>query len=173
MPTIESIKYGTMKYKTIIPGAIFLLVTGITGLQAQETIPASGGDAYGNGGSVSYTVGQLVYTSITGTENSMEQGVQQPYEISVIIGINDANADHIECIAYPNPVMDYLQLKISNGRFENLSYQLYGTDGRLLQNKEIRSNETSVSMKDLTPATYILKVTENRKEIKTFKIIKN
>lgn len=162
-----------MKYRTLIPGAIFLFVTGITGLQAQETIPASGGGAYGNGGSASYTVGQLVYTSITGTENSMAQGVQQPYEISVIIGITEAIADHIECICYPNPVRDYLQLKVSNGSFENLSYQLYGTNGKVLQNREIRGNETSVSMKDLTPATYILRVTENRKEIKTFKIIKN
>lgn len=152
-----------MKYKTIITGAIFLSITGIIGLQAQETIPASGGDAYGNGGSASYTLGQLAYSS----------GVQQPFEISVIIGVNEANADHIDCFAYPNPVRDYLQLKVSNTRIEKLSYQLYDTDGKLLQNKKIQGNETSISMKDLTPATYFLKVIENRKEIKTFKIIKN
>lgn len=162
-----------MKCKTIIHGAIFLLVTGITGLQAQETIPATGGDAFGNGGSASYTVGQLVHSSITGAEYSMDQGVQQPYEISVIIGVNEAMTDQIECIAYPNPVRDYLQIKVNDDRFVDLSYQLYGTDGKLLLNKEIQGKETSVSMKDLTPATYILKVTENRKEIKTFKIIKN
>ena len=162
-----------MKYKSLLLAPVFLLVTGITELQAQETIPASGGDANGVGGSVSYTVGQLVYTSITGTENSMEQGVQQPYEISVIIGIDEGNVDYIEFNVYPNPVTDYLQLKVSEGRFENLSYQLYRSDGKLLQNKEIQSKETSVSMKDLTPGTYILKLAENRKAIKTFKIIKN
>ena len=162
-----------MKYKSLLLAPVFLLVTGITELQAQETIPASGGDANGDGGSVSYTVGQLVYTSITGTENSMEQGVQQPYEISVIIGIDEGNVDYIEFNVYPNPVTDYLQLKVSEGRFENLSYQLYRSDGKLLQNKEIQSKETSVSMKDLTPGTYILKLAENRKAIKTFKIIKN
>jgi hypothetical protein len=162
-----------MKYKSLLLAPVFLLVTGITELQAQETIPASGGDANGDGGSVSYTVGQLVYTSITGTENSMVQGVQQPYEISVIIGIDEGNVDYIEFNVYPNPVTDYLQLKVSEGRFENLSYQLYRSDGKLLQNKEIQSKETSVSMKDLTPGTYILKLAENRKAIKTFKIIKN
>jgi hypothetical protein len=162
-----------MKYKSFLLAPVFLLVTGITDLQAQETIPASGGDANGVGGSVSYTVGQLVYTSITGTENSMEQGVQQPYEISVIIGIDEGNVDYIEFNVYPNPVTDYLQLKVSEDRFENLSYQLYRSDGKLLQNKEIQSKETSVSMKDLTPGTYILKLAENRKAIKTFKIIKN
>ncbi len=162
-----------MKYKSLLLAPVFLLVTGITELQAQETIPAAGSDAYGNGGSTSYTVGQLVYTTITGTENSMEQGVQQPYEISVIIGIDEGNVDYIEFNVYPNPVTDYLQLKVSEGRFENLSYQLYRSDGKLLQNKEIQSKETSVSMKDLTPGTYILKLAENRKAIKTFKIIKN
>ncbi len=162
-----------MKYKSLLLAPVFLLVTGITELQAQETIPAAGSDAYGNGGSTSYTVGQLAYTSITGTENSMEQGVQQPYEISVIIGIDEGNVDYIEFNVYPNPVTDYLQLKVSEGRFENLSYQLYRSDGKLLQNKEIQSKETSVSMKDLTPGTYILKLAENGKAIKTFKIIKN
>ncbi len=117
-----------MKYKSLLLAPVFLLVTGITELQAQETIPASGGDANGVGGSVSYTVGQLVYTSITGTENSMEQGVQQPYEISVIIGIDEGNVDYIEFNVYPNPVTDYLQLKVSEDRFENLSYQLYRCD---------------------------------------------
>ena len=31
-------------------------------LLAQETVPATGGDASGSGGSTSYTIGQVVYT---------------------------------------------------------------------------------------------------------------
>ena len=42
---------------------VFLFIVGLTSLQAQETIPASGGNATGAGGSVSYTVGQVVYQS--------------------------------------------------------------------------------------------------------------
>jgi hypothetical protein len=40
-------------------------------VQAQETIPASGGNATGSGGSVSYTVGQLTYNTISGTSDTV------------------------------------------------------------------------------------------------------
>lgn len=46
-----------MKHKTFIISTIFLLGIGLTGLQAQEAIPATGGNASGSGGSVSYSVG--------------------------------------------------------------------------------------------------------------------
>jgi len=51
------------------------------GLQAQETIPASGGKASGSGGTASYSFGQVVYTTYTGTNGLVAQGVQQPFEI--------------------------------------------------------------------------------------------
>jgi len=47
---------------------VFLFIVGLTSLQAQETIPALGGNASVAGGSVSYTVGQVVYTTNTGAD---------------------------------------------------------------------------------------------------------
>ena len=44
---------------------------------AQDAIPATGGDATGSGGSASYTVGQIGYTTNTGTNGSVAEGVQQ------------------------------------------------------------------------------------------------
>ena len=35
-------------------------------LHAQESVPATGGDGSGSGGSTSYTIGQVVYTTNTG-----------------------------------------------------------------------------------------------------------
>ena len=45
-------------------------------MYSQETIPASGGAAIGSGGTSSYSVGQLVYTTNTGS-GTVTQGVQQ------------------------------------------------------------------------------------------------
>jgi hypothetical protein len=44
-------------------------------IRAQNAIPASGGNATGSGGSVSYTFGQVVYTTKSGTGGSVAQGV--------------------------------------------------------------------------------------------------
>ena len=37
-------------------------------VNAQETIPVSGGEATGASGTVSYTIGQLIYTNLTTAE---------------------------------------------------------------------------------------------------------
>lgn len=61
----------------------FLCCIYVASLQGQSTIPATGGNATGSGGSVSYTAGQATYQTSEGTTGTVAQGVQQPYEISM------------------------------------------------------------------------------------------
>jgi hypothetical protein len=144
-----------------------------TAIQAQNSIPASGGNASGSGGKVSYSIGQVVYTTNTSTTSgSVAQGVQQPFEISVITGIEQAEYITLDCSAYPNPSSDFLTLKIKNYDKENLSYKLIDANGKLLESKKVNSNETTISMVNLLPNLYLLKVIDKNKEIITFKIIK-
>jgi len=155
---------------------LFLLVLALTGLRAQEALPTSGGNAAGIGGSASYSVGQIVYTTNTWINGSVSQGVQQPYEISILIGVEEANGINLIWSAYPNPATDYLQLKVeSNFNFSlsTLTYSLYDISGKLLENKTIESNETTIAMGSLASSTYFIKVYHNKNEIKTFKVIKN
>ncbi len=162
-----------MRHKKLKLSAVFLLCIWLTGLQAQSAIPATGGNASGGSGSVSYSVGQMVYTTNTGTNCSVAQGVQQPFEISVVTGLEEAKGINLSFSAYPNPTTDFLNLKVENYDNTNLSYQLFDISGKLLDTKKLESNKTSIVMNNLVKATYFLKVIENNKEIKTFKIIKN
>ena len=165
-----------MKHKRLRLSALLVLAIGLTGLKAQETIPATGGNASGSGGSVSYSVGQVVYTTYTGTNGTLSQGVQQPFEISVVTAIEVAKVISLNCTAFPNPTTNYLTLKVDSSvslSARSSSYQMYDISGKLLENKKITGIETSISMNDLVPATYFLKVTFNNKVIKIFKIIKN
>lgn len=161
-----------MKYKRLKLCAILLLGFGIAGLQAQESVNASGGYASGSEGTVNYAVGQVVYTTNTGTNGSVAQGVQQAYEISVINGIEEAKGINIKCLAYPNPTADFLNLNVENYDNENLSYQLFDIGGKLLENKKLTSKETRIDMNNHVPAIYLLKVIDNHIEVKTFKIKK-
>jgi hypothetical protein len=142
-------------------------------LQAQNSISASGGNASGSTGKVSYSVGQVVYTEYTGTNGSVAQGVQQPYEISVVTGIEEASDISMEIVVYPNPATDFIKLKIENYDVQNLRFQLYDLNGSLLQENKIVGNETNIVMSNYMSATYFLKVTNNTKLIKSFKIIKH
>ena len=166
-----------MQHKKLKLSAVLLLGLVMIGLQAQETIPASGGKASGSGGTASYSFGQVVYTTYTGTNGSVAQGVQQPFEISVVTGILEAKGISLTVSAYPNPTKDFLLLEVDAAStslsIESLSYQLYDIQGRVLENKRMTANPTSIPMSQVLPATYFVKVTQGNKELKTFKIIKN
>jgi hypothetical protein len=163
-----------MRLKRLKLCIVFLLGVGLTvNLQAQQAIPSTGGNASGSGGSVSYTVGQVLYTVKTGSNGSMTEGVQQPYEISVVVGIEQAKDIYLICTVYPNPTTDLLTLEVEILENENLFFQLYDIMGKLLVSKKLIDIKTTISMANLAPATYFLKVTDNEKIVKTFKIIKN
>jgi len=160
-----------MRLKKVKLSFILLLSLCFTGLQAQETITTTGSNASGSGGSVSCTIGQITYTQNNGINGSVAQGVQQPYEISV--GLKEADCISLQCLAYPNPTTDEIQLKVEGEKLKDLSYQLFDMNGKLLENKKVDGNETNIAMTNFVKATYFLKVFQGGKEIITFKIIKN
>ena len=162
-----------MKQKRLKLGAILLLFFGLQSLQAQESINATGDNASGSGGSANYSVGQVDYTTNTGTNGSVTQGVQQPYEISVVTGLEEAKGINLSVSAYPNPTTDFLTLEVKEFDISNLHFQLYDMSGKLLQSEKITGNQTSIVMSNLLPAAYIVKVVQGNKEVKIFKIIKN
>jgi hypothetical protein len=162
-----------MKYQIrhfIFPLQIIFVGMATFNIQAQETVSSSGGNALGSGGSASYTIGQVAYTSNTSSAGTVSQGVQQPYEIIVITGI-DNKGINLELLAYPNPTNDVLNLKIES-ELRDLNYQLFDVEGNLIQNQRLINAETIIEMKDLLPAIYFLKIYQKQIEVKSFKIVK-
>jgi len=151
---------------------IFIFLFCLGGIQAQDAILTSGGDASGSGGSFSYSVGQIVYTTIIDSNGSMAQGVQQPFEISAVLGVDDLLGINLSLVAYPNPTTDFLNLTTANLNYKNLSYQLFDINGRLLAQKKLENNSSEITMKQFPSALYFLKIFNNQKLVKLFKIIK-
>ena len=159
----------SLKERTVV---LFLLGSTFF-VKAQDAIPTSGGNATGNGGSVSYTIGQVAFTYQASSNGFVSQGVQHYYEISTALGTEEATGITLECIVYPNPTTSYVILKIKNYSIENLMYSIFDINGRSITNNKITTEETIISMENLAAATYFIKVIEVNKELKTFKIIKN
>jgi len=162
-----------MRKKRLKLSVFVLLIFGLSSVQAQEVIPATGREASGSGGSASYTVGQVVYTTNVGTNgNTVAQGVQQPYEISVVTSIPEAKDINLSVSAYPNPSTNYLTIKVENYETANLQYMVFDINGKLLQTVKATGQETKIETNNLVPANYFIKVLDSEKEIKVFKIIK-
>jgi hypothetical protein len=154
---------------------ILLLATGLlwAGLaQAQESANASGRDATGSGGTVAYSVGQVVYTTTTDASGTVSQGVQQAYEIFTV-GIKET-ALNISLTAFPNPTMDNLTLQINDYNNEKLAFKLYDMQGKMLNSEQINAQQTQINTSSLPSATYFIDVVNHEnKKVQTFKIIKN
>jgi hypothetical protein len=148
------------------------LVIGLTA-KAQQSTNTSGGNASGTGGTVSYSVGQINYTTNTGTSGSACQGVQHPFEIFAITNVNDAKVLNINLSAFPNPTFDNLTLKIESANTKSLNYLLLDINGKLLASQKLDGAETKIALNNYAAATYFIKITENNNTLKTFKIIKN
>jgi hypothetical protein len=162
-----------MEHKKLKLCVLLLFGLGLTGLQAQNAQLSSGGNASGSGGSVTFSVGQLATATISGPSGSVAQGVQQPFEISIVDGTDEGQKINLLVAAYPNPTTTSLTLKVEHFSLTNLTYQLFDMNGKLLHNSKIESNELGIDMSRLVPAIYYLKISEENREIKTFKIIKN
>lgn len=141
-------------------------------VQAQESSTTSGGDATGSGGTVAYTIGQVVYNTNSGSNGSVAQGVQHAYEIYTV-GIKETELN-ISLTVFPNPTTENLTLQMSDYNNEKLSYQLFDMQGKQLGVGQITAQQTQINMDGLLSATYFIHVVnQENKELQSFKIIKN
>jgi len=161
-----------MKHKNKLIIIIALLSFNLVPLPAQETIGTSAGNFTGTGGSVSYTIGQVAFSAFSATNGTVIQGVQQPYEISVITSAENSEEITLKWLVYPNPARSTIKLSIESADFDNMSCRLFDIKGNLIQDMKVEGEETEISLNNLTPSIYFLRVIKNQKELKTFKIIK-
>ena len=151
---------------------VFYLASG--GLYAQEATVSSGSKATGPGGTVQYTVGQVVYMEANGESGAIAHGTQQPFVIEAVTAIENHNIDLFYSM-YPNPTSDYIILEFKqksidlNGSY----YSIHDTNGSLIMKKELKETRTQIPMKELPASTYIITTHVNNNVAKTFRVIKN
>ena len=150
----------------------FLLGLGIADTQAQQAVITVGADATGIGGTVAWSLGQVVFTKYTGNNGSVAEGVQQPHEISITPG-TQTGGFNFSLLAYPNPTNDFVTLQLKYYNNENLTWQFFDIAGRLVGSSKITGNKTTIVMSHLAAATYLLKIIFDNETVKVFKLIKN
>ena len=146
------------------------ILTGIVSY-GQTSVVASGGSVSNNSGSISYSIGQVAYQSVTNTSGSVSQGVQQAYVISTLN--LEEKTFNFTLNAFPNPTTENLNLRIGNYKQEKLAYKLIDLEGKVISEASMLSEETTIDMKQLPVATYFVEVHNEGKKVQTFKIIKN
>lgn len=151
---------------------LFISLFNTTSFYAQSNVVTSGNNINGVGGTISFTVGQIDYTTKNSSSGIVTEGVQQPFEILVITGVENTTVC-LKAIVYPNPTVNQLTLRIDDATCASCSYTLTDLSGKILDEKKINATSTEIQTKELGKGVYFLKVVNAKNEIKIFKIIKN
>lgn len=140
-----------------------------------ETIVASGNDATGISGTVTYSIGQVFYAYNGETDYNVSEGIQFAENNTTLDVAENSIEPTTEIFIFPNPTTDFVNVDMKGFELENSqrSYQLYDLQGRLLKQNEINQDETQIDLNDLSSSIYMLQVYADNKVLKTFKILKN
>ncbi|WDF48025.1 T9SS type A sorting domain-containing protein [Chryseobacterium sp. KACC 21268] len=148
--------------------ALIIIPFGLT--KAQTAILTTGSTATGASGSTTYSVGQVVYSQ-KGADQQVMEGVQQAYEI-ITLEVDDESIMEKKILLYPNPVRDFLHVDFGKENFYNSNYVLFDSQGKLIKTGNFSQQKTELDMTSLPTSVYIIQIFQDKKNIKTFKIIK-
>jgi hypothetical protein len=116
----------------------------------------------------------VAYTNLSAETGSISLGVQQP-NLFLTVGMEEVDIT-LSASLYPNPANTSTSLKLeskneltANGE---LAYNLFDMNGKLLQQQPISSVLTIIPMDQLTNGVYIIQVTRDNIEVKSFKVFK-
>ena len=159
---------------------IILLASGAMLAQGQSlspTVVASAGGYLDNGTvSLSFTVGEVAVTTLTGGDMILTQGFQQPFELDVT-GVDDNHPVNWSVKTYPNPVQDHLNIRFTIRNPQDFTVVVMDITGKkVFVNKymQVQPGEVKeIDMQQYHAGIYMISVTsQDQKVRRVYKISK-
>ena len=168
-----------MKQQLLFLALLFFAIS----MNAQNAVSPAGGEAWGKGGTSSYTMGEVFYNYLPGSTMSVSEGVQQPVWIKYSPESKTTNGIFLLTPAvvettiftaklYPNPAIDHVVLVLDNLVIKDLSYSIYDINGRAIITGLIQQKQITIMLSSLTRGSYILSVNQHYSKLKTIVFIK-
>lgn len=140
------------------------------------------GGGYGEsskGQSLSYSMGEIMVSTVSNFNQTLTQGFQQS-SFEAVVGIIEIEDIEFDVQAYPNPTTDFLNIKISTskGNVNASEYQVlfYDLTGKaiVLEQNYLENDIIRLDLNNLPTGAYIARIVgnENKQVISNFKITK-
>jgi hypothetical protein len=137
---------------------------------AQQSLNVTGDEVRGTNGSVSLSIGEVVFSTAIASSGSVVQGIQHPYRI-VTVGV-DKEARDIGLDVYPNPATSHLIIKVSHAYAQQMIYELVDADGKTIESNALLHDRTELDVNSIQSAFFFLRISSASKVLQSFKIIK-
>ncbi|MBK6949589.1 MAG: T9SS type A sorting domain-containing protein [Haliscomenobacter sp.] len=139
---------------------------------SQTNIIGGGGNGSGTGGTMSFSVGQLLVGAVYGPTGSVDYGAESPFEIFVITPVVERQLS-AQIRAFPNPFSGELNLEVRSLENKPMEYYLVDSAGRVVHRGKLQAVNTPFDFNGLAPGIYFLRIQTREQLLKTIKIIKN
>jgi hypothetical protein len=169
----NSITKKILTLSAIVFVLIILVLFRPSALHAQHAVSASGTDIYGTGGSISYTLGQVVYEMYLGGSGTVVLGVQQPHEIYVYPGFENPLLIPPFVAVFPNPVLNLMTIQLDDDPDIHVVAVLYDITGKVLEQININSRQALMDLSTYARGVYILRVYHRGHSSQVFRVVKN
>jgi len=140
--------------------------------RAQEVISPAG--AHGSSASVllSWTVGEPVIETFSGSAFVLTQGFHQGR--LTITAIDPYTLMGVEIHVYPNPTSAGATVSILNGFSQGHQLMLFDSEGRVLLTKKIRNACETIGLESYPPGVYMIRIQHvSQPGSQTFSIVKH
>lgn len=150
---------------------LFCISVGYSQNVSQNVISSAGGQIqYGNG-DISWTIGEVVITSIYSANYILTQGFHQGNFL--ITSINEIGFDKSSISIYPNPTKNFINVKIKTDKFGKYKYELIDVAGRLLISNISYTELFKINLEPYKPSIYYLRISDHfGKFMGSYKIVK-
>jgi hypothetical protein len=147
---------------------------------AQSGFCASGGQINGDGGSISFTCGQLVIDTFEGVNSTVSHGLQQPIEYSFLAGKGESYFIQPAIKIFPNPAKEKIQIIFNepfpNNSGEKIRVNLNDIRGTCIVSFNISNQTEMIDISFLPAGIYIMQfISENhslsRETLQTLQLI--
>ena len=148
---------------------VFQIITTQPG-NAQTVIAPAGHYHESEQMSMSWTLGETVIETFASANMVLTQGFQQPV-LKVSTFAKEPGLD-FQITAFPNPTRGHINISTNLLQAESLIYSVYDLQGRFIAANPLEGSQTQIALNNYDPGIYFIRILQDEKPVKTFKIIK-
>jgi hypothetical protein len=159
-----------MKKQLLTLAAFALLGT----LKAQSVMPqvvsSSGGSGQNAQGSLDWTIGETVTTTVTDGTSTLTQGFQQP--TLLIATAQKENNLTGSLLVYPNPTADFVMVKFDANKEQQVSFKIFDVAGKLVHEGIATTANPKIPFQGLASGQYSVSLISANLKSQNISIIK-
>ena len=156
--------------QTLLLFCILLWRIGFSQTLSPDVYTTSGDYFTNANNSLSWTMGECITETYSGSNNILTQGFQQSKY--TITSVEEIKNSPILITVYPNPASAFINIRTESTELRKMKAELFDVSGKLIHSESFQNN-IQLNISQYSNSTYLLRIyDDNTNLIKTFKLQK-